>query len=142
MIWGDESRTARYALPDVDDDGMPDWWEEEVFGGTEGSDPTGDDDGDGVGNWAEFIAGTHPTNGASVFQCESIVQNGLASDEFVLNWSSVSNRFYDIWRCSDLVDGEWEVVGLDLVATPPLNIYTDNVDEAGAYLYRLEVRRY
>ncbi|MBM3845897.1 MAG: hypothetical protein FJ405_06385 [Verrucomicrobia bacterium] len=51
------------ALPDSDNDGLPDAWENAVFGNLDqGRD--GDLDRDGTGNFAEYLAGTSPTDPA------------------------------------------------------------------------------
>lgn len=49
------------ALPDFDEDGLPDWWEEKY--GTESAvnDAASDLDGDGVSNRDEYLRGTAPT---------------------------------------------------------------------------------
>jgi len=49
--------------PDTDEDGLPDWWEEQYgFDINDASDATADPDGDGMNNLAEFEAGTHPND--------------------------------------------------------------------------------
>jgi GH25 family lysozyme M1 (1,4-beta-N-acetylmuramidase) len=47
---------------DTDDDGMPDPWERQWFGGL-GEPANGDYDLDGISNLAEYLAGTNPTDG-------------------------------------------------------------------------------
>lgn len=46
---------------DLDGDGLPDAKESQYFGGTAPQDGTGDPDGDGLNNSAEFTLGTDPT---------------------------------------------------------------------------------
>jgi len=46
---------------DIDQNGLPDWWELEHFG-TLGVDPRGDPDGDLLLNMYEYLAGTDPNN--------------------------------------------------------------------------------
>ena len=53
-------------MVDTDGNGLPDWWELEYFGHLTGTDPNADPDHDGMSNLAEWIAGTNPTNAASV----------------------------------------------------------------------------
>jgi alpha-tubulin suppressor-like RCC1 family protein len=53
-------KSIRLRVPyDHDSDDMPDWWEVEHFGAISAT-PSGDTDGDGVSNAAEFAAGTSP----------------------------------------------------------------------------------
>src|SRR5581483_4129846 len=52
---------------DTDGDGIPDWWMLQNFGHATGqaadkSRATDDADGDGINNFAEYLAGTNPTN--------------------------------------------------------------------------------
>ncbi len=47
--------------PDVDNDQLPNWWEEQYFSeSSTDADPGADDDGDGIYNIDEFQNGTHP----------------------------------------------------------------------------------
>src|SRR5439155_14113051 len=63
---------------DMDGDGIGDAWAVQYFGHTPLESTTapdgkwGDKDGDGVSNFAEYISGTDPTNGQSVFKVDPI----------------------------------------------------------------------
>lgn len=46
--------------PDVDSDGLPDWWEVLYFGSFQAQSGTADPDGDGFTNAQEYAAGTNP----------------------------------------------------------------------------------
>jgi hypothetical protein len=48
---------------DMDGDGLPDWWEQQYFGGL-GQTGSGDYDGDGVSNLVEYLQGRKPNIGA------------------------------------------------------------------------------
>lgn len=65
----------------------------------------GDADGDGADNRREFLAGTDPSDPASVFRMESgwrpeVTPEGFAG--IVIEWSSVSGGRYVVERSSDL----------------------------------------
>ncbi len=45
---------------DTDSDGLPDSWENTYFGNLTSQNGTGDPDGDGMTNYQEYLAGTHP----------------------------------------------------------------------------------
>ena len=55
---------------DTDRNGVPDAWELAYFG-TSGGDLSGDRDHDGVSDYAEYVAGTSPTDPNDVFQLSS-----------------------------------------------------------------------
>jgi hypothetical protein len=99
---------------------------------TDGSADFTDADGDGLNNWQEYLAGTNPTNAASVFKVTSAQM--IPGGKFVVRWASVSNRLYDISRGTNLAAGTNRFVPLpsatNLAATPPLNSWTDSVSTA------------
>jgi hypothetical protein len=109
-----------------------------------GSADYADSDGDGMNNWQEYLAGTNPTNAASVFKITSSQMN--SGTQFVLRWSSVSNRLYDVTRATNLATGAAAFVPLlgatNLAGTPPQNSWTDAVSRASPpAFYRLKVHQ-
>ena len=60
-----------------------------------------DTDGDGAPAWAEFIAGTSPTNQASCFRVSDIAVGGPGS--LVLSWLSKSGRLYSVFGHTNLM---------------------------------------
>ncbi len=83
--------------PDTDDDGLEDAWELAFFGNlTKG--PNEDTDGDGATNLAELLAGTVPTNPASVLRAR-VSQNG---NNLLLGFPSVLGHKYSIECKRDL----------------------------------------
>jgi len=95
-----------------------------------------DTDGDGLENWQEYIAGTSPTNPASNFR---ITGSSATAQGAVIRWSSVSNRFYDLSKTTNLLITFAGMNGAsNLPATPPENVYTDPV-QSGAAFYKIGV---
>jgi hypothetical protein len=91
--------------PDIDGDGLPNWWEVQ-YGFDPASfvlDTTNDPDADGFGNIEEYVAGTNPTNGASLFQFTAVSN----SPRFVFSFPSASGRYYDVLVSTNLPPGEW-----------------------------------
>ena len=87
---------------DSDNDGLPDDWEQLIFGDLNQT-GDGDFDGDGVSNRAEFLAGTDPRNAASRLRITSAtVAPGLAAQ---LSFPFAASRQYRIESGSQL--GEW-----------------------------------
>ena len=91
--------------------------------------------------WEEYIAGTDPTNPASCLRFTGA--QGVTEQGLVIRWLSVSNRFYDLSRATNLLAGTNAFIILpgasDLPATPAENVYTDSVQGVGPYFYRIGV---
>jgi len=103
-----------------------------------------DSDGDGMNNWQEYLAGTIPTNAGSVFK----ITGGqvISGPRFMVRWSSISNRSYDVSRATNLSAGADTFLalpgGTNLPATPPVNMWTDLVIRAvGPSFYRIRVHQ-
>ncbi|MBN1673347.1 MAG: hypothetical protein JXR37_20040 [Kiritimatiellae bacterium] len=123
---------------DTDADQMPDWWETLYFAGVTNADAATDDDGDTYSNWAEWLAGSDPTNGASMFEIAD--SDPIPADGYViLRWPSLSNRVYSVDVTTNLSAGFAPFVS-NLVATPAENVYTDDQHAAeGLLFYRVRV---
>ncbi|MBU1693081.1 MAG: hypothetical protein KKC51_03870 [Verrucomicrobia bacterium] len=123
-------------VDDGDNDGMPDWWEEEYLGSTNAV-PEGDDDEDGLYNYGEWISGCHPMDGASAFAAGT--ETAAEPGAYVIQWSSVADRFYAVYRATNL-PGPFLLLSSNIPATPPLNVYTDTpAAELDPLFYRLLV---
>lgn len=109
-------------MVDTDGNGLPDWWELQYFGHLTGTDPNADPDHDGMNNLAEWIAGTNPTNAASVLRA-SVVSNSPSG--VVVSWSSVAGKTYWLARSTNLLTGFDSIVSTNIAATAPTNIQTD-----------------
>jgi autotransporter-associated beta strand protein len=72
-----------------------------------------DPDGDGQSNDVEFLAGTDPQNGASLFAATLVPG---VNGELTLTWPSVSGKSYQILKNTEL-SGPWETLQL-MVAGP------------------------
>ena len=86
---------------DTDGDGLLDSWEEEHFGNLTANataDADADADGDGTTNLMEYLAGTDPRSGTSVFRPSSRVESG----KLILTVPTVSDRSYRVWGTSNL----------------------------------------
>jgi len=87
--------TGNYDFIDANQNGISDAWEKYYFGAA----PTNrtqftDTDGDGMSDYAEFIAGTNPTNAASkfVFLSAKAQTNQLVQ----LQWAAIPGRLYQV----------------------------------------------
>ncbi|MCF7863667.1 MAG: hypothetical protein K9L89_02625, partial [Kiritimatiellales bacterium] len=116
----------------------PYWWLAQYGLTNYEADAMADIDGDGLLTWQEYIAGTDPTNSASVFQITGVDATPQGT---VIRWSSVANRFYDLDWTTNLLDGFAVLPGAtNLPATPPENVYTNPADGGISSFYRGNVR--
>ena len=86
--------TGNYTSADANTNGLPDAYETEKFGAVNPlrTDLT-DTDGDGLSDWAEFVAGTDPTNSSSSFQLSTTI---LTNNQIQLTWPSAPGHGYRI----------------------------------------------
>ncbi len=121
---------------------VPTWWVLSHFGlevgGPGGTfDEAKDSDDDGVADAAEYYAGTDPADGASVLSITRVIALPDGAGR-VVEWSSELGRVYTLERSTDLAAGYTPVAG-NLVATPPLNSYTDQTALDGPVFYRVRL---
>lgn len=115
------------------------WW---AVYGEAGSHPIlGDLDLDGLNNYGEFLADTHPNDPAIRFP-DAVIQPGpLAFTITIVINPSSSNCLYDILWKADLLDsGAWQPYGLDLPGNGGVLPLTVITNPGGGY-YRSTVRR-
>ena len=125
-------------IVDTDGNGLPDWWELQYFGHLTGTDPNADPDHDGMNNLAEWIAGTNPTNAASVLRA-SVVSNSPSG--VVVSWSSVAGKNYWLARSTNLLTG-FSTISTNIAATAPTNFLTDTAVLPGtSRFYRVGVEQ-
>ena len=137
-MWWQVDDMAVLGESDLDGDGLPDWWEG-IYGSETGMVAGADADGDDMSNYAEFVAGTDPTNEFSYLAVVSPLQ-GPEGAGAVVRWTSASNWYYRIDRSTNLVDGFVQGVLTSLPATPPMNVCTDAAPAgAGPMYYRIGV---
>lgn len=106
---------------------------------TDGSADYADPDGDGLNNWQEWMAGTSPTNSASVLKILSAKPDGA---NVVVSWSSVSTRAYSLVRATDLMAvPAFSVVWSNIAGVAGTTSFTDTNPPAGpAAFYRVGVQ--
>ena len=91
---------------DANGDGIPDTWQEQHFGDANDPDaePDADPDGDHFSNADEYTAGTIPTNSSSLLAFTGVL---ISETDNTIRWLSVSNRTYDVYRTTNLLQG-WD----------------------------------
>jgi hypothetical protein len=129
--------TGAYTFPDVNSNGMSDLYEQYYFGSVSSNRTrTTDTDGDGMSDYAEFIAGTDPTNAASNLRFLDSFQN--TNNTVTFQWSAAPGRIYEVQSSTDLFD--WVPVSLWMQAVSSPMTYSLTNDGSEARLFRVQVR--
>jgi hypothetical protein len=128
---------GEYTFADVNQNGIPDLWEQQYFGSAApGHVADWDSDGDGMSDYAEFVAGTNPTNSASVLR---FTVTPPINHTAQFSWKALGNRAYRVLGSADL--HTWQPV-TDWIRSPRQTIrQTVPVGpDSPARYFRLEVR--
>ncbi|MFC1499253.1 FG-GAP repeat domain-containing protein [Verrucomicrobiota bacterium] len=142
LIVGAENGSLKFfkrTALDNDSDLMPDWWENRYLPEGTNATASGDGDADGSDNLSEYLAGTNPTNEDSVLAF--VVSNCAATSEenLEIKWYSVSNKYYSLNLCTNLLQSPWVTVASNIPATAPINVVTVRPSNTNAIFYRVKV---
>jgi hypothetical protein len=93
-----------------------------------------------MSDWNEYLAGTSPSNDASVFAVKGVtLVPGIGVE---IQWSTSSNQTYMLERGANLVSGEFTPLLENIPTTPPVNVHTDFVSGVTqGYFYRIKTKR-
>jgi hypothetical protein len=130
---------GRYTMADTNSDGISDAWEERFLGTVDpGHRPTDDRDADGFTDFAEFIAGSNPTNAVSRLLLLPPTAEGQGN--LSLKWESAAGHAYRVWGSPDARD--WQPITDWIRAASTLQTATVPGPTNGApYLFQLQVER-
>ena len=92
------------ATNDTDRDSLPNYWEQEFFGGPTNAAAGKDDDGDGLSNAEEYFGGTDPRDGSSYLRIDRIA---VELDRYNLWFDSVLGRQYAAAAATGLAQPVW-----------------------------------
>jgi len=128
----------RPAVLDYNFDGLDDAYQRTYFPVFTASNaaPTADPDGDGMNNLAEYIAGTNPTNAASIFKLLSPTNSHSGA---AVRWLSVAGKNYQVFSRTNLLAGSWLSNGLAVTAAGTNMQYLDVTATNGVRFYRVQV---
>ncbi len=96
-----------------------------------------DNDGDGVPDWQEVIAGTDPFDRDSYL---GIFDYTLAAEphRFSLTWPSVTGRSYRVYKRDRLGEDASMCLVTNVLATPPTNVVTLEPDDGAQGFFAIE----
>lgn len=97
--------------------------------------PNADPDNDGMNNYAEFIAGTNPTNAASVLKMLSATNSPVGA---TLRWQSVNGKLYQVSSRTNIAAGSWQNIGTPVSASGSTAQYFDATATNGIRFYRVQ----
>ncbi len=123
-------------IDDSDEDGLPDSWESAFFGNLSKG-PGDDSDGDGQSNAVEYLAGTLPNSGASLFKATIAPSTG---NLFSLSWPSVPGKSYTIETSSGLI-GNWSQLAAVPAAPAPATMTSHQFTPDGTVRFYRVVHR-
>jgi len=108
---------------DTDGDGLTDV--QELALDTDPDNP--DTDGDGLNDREELVAGTCATNDAECFRIDAF-GSVPGTNQLVLNWTTVSGRFYSVYSTTNLLFAAWQTNLLLTLSDGRPGMYTNNPD--------------
>jgi sialate O-acetylesterase len=97
---------------------------------------TVDSDGDGLEAWAEYQAGTIPTNPASVLAVESVA---VAGGDCIVSWQSVTGKSYRVLSSPGLPATGWTTKAHDIAGLTVQTSHTCTVSAAAAAFYKVRL---
>jgi hypothetical protein len=108
-------------------DGIPNWWRDQYFGASSSTNATScatcDDDGDGMSNLQEYLAGTDPTDPNSAFRITAI---SITGNDIAVTWTTQPNKTNQL-ESSGVpgTNATWLSVGPLTIGTGSLATQTD-----------------
>ena len=114
-------------------------WAQQYGLSTGGAADYTDADGDGMNNWQEWIAGTNPTNAASVLLVSAPVTNSVGLN---VTWQSVSGKNYSLERATNLFgQPAFSLIQSNIAGQVGSTTCSDpSATNGGPYFYRVRVR--
>jgi hypothetical protein len=125
-------------VPDYNFDGLDDTFQRKYFFPFTQANaaPKADPDGDRMSNYAEYVAGTVPTNAASTLKMQSTTTTASGT---TVKWQSVAGKRYQLMSRTNVVLGSWQNVGSVYTATNSAAQVLDASATNGVRFYRVQV---
>ena len=125
-------------VPDFNFDGLDDTFQRKYFPlfTVINAAPAADPDGDGFPNSSESIAGTNPTDAASLVKIDSVTHDASGT---TVAWRSVVGKSYRLQSRAQLGNGTWNAVGTPIAAVGATTQKLDASGTTGDRFYRVQV---
>ncbi|MCL5097229.1 MAG: matrixin family metalloprotease [Candidatus Omnitrophica bacterium] len=129
--------TVLEPVPDFNFDGLDDRFQRQYFSPWTAPDagPNANPDGDAFNNLAEYIAGTDPTNPASLLKIQWI---SASAEGVTMAWPSAAGKAYQVWGRPQISAGTWQPASQPLTATGSLTQWTIASATNYAGFYRVQ----
>lgn len=130
-----QNRIIRQTPGDVDDDGLPDWWEQKFFDTLTGVSPDRDSDSNGQNNLTAYLNGQHPlTAGFQAQDVSPLVKLRLQTSAAHLEVLGMDGWTYRIDDSLNL--GTWTPIAEEVVPGRIISVPRKSLPEAGSVFYR------
>lgn len=136
--WSESVSSSSWGA-DSNFDGLPDDWQKSYFGNDLSAQPRQsisayfDFDNDGASNLSEFLAGTDPSNSASVLKLSITIGDNLS-----IQWNTVPGGSYFLEGSSNLES--WSKIGGSRLAADSVDSVVLSTLEAATYFRVIKVR--
>lgn len=107
---------------------------------TDGASDYLDSDGDGMNNWQEWIAGTIPTNAASVLRIQTATVTPPTNSVTIV-WTSTTNRNYFVQRSMSLSPAAFATIQSNIAGLTGTLTFIDTNPVSGKAFYRVGVHQ-
>lgn len=98
--------------------------------------PNADPDNDGMSNYTESIAGTAPTNSASVLKMSSVARTNNTA---TVSWQSINGKRYQLLFNTNLASATWNNLGSTITAASTNTSFADPTATNSYRNYRVQV---
>jgi hypothetical protein len=122
-------------------DPTSDQWKLHFFGSltSPSADPNADPDHDGVPNWAEYLAGTDPTDAHSYLHL-SLTAAGQPAKGVALHWLSAPGKLYQIQTATSLSGSGWTVLAGNLAGDGTVQQFVPPNATSAVRFYRIAIQ--